>query len=532
MLGKGVFLLLSIVIVSAFTPSVFADENSELIILEIDKGEYYIGDSLTVSGVILEKKMPVIAMRVYDPDGGILSANNVEIEKDDTFSKIIFLDEPFYTKSGTYEISFDYGKVNSQIEFTLSDENIVEPEIIEITNPEILIFTTDKDQYIDGDFVTISGIVSEESAPTVLIGLYDPFGFPAGFYFGDITSDLEFTTSFLIKDGVNFKTFGTYSAIAYYEESEEFLEFDYVETQNLLEEPDTVEEPIDTHDPVEDTVGTPIAETKDIPKDESPKIDEPEIDTQKISPIENKIPKETITPSNTKVNEKKIIQSPSINKKPVIPIKENNLSVEDIALGIMLNQITLSCDDGDYSDSISYYDGMGPALMRLCNFGDALEHFDLALLDDPNNIQILTNKGSALNKLGFHIEAISFFDHALEIDPNFLPAINNKANALINLGQIQDAVENYNLVLSLDPQFTLAKENLNIAQKQFSNNLQFMNYEDTGDIPIDSITQITNKVADSTVNTVNKINENPSNVFEQIGVVFSMIGTSFFSFLN
>ena len=145
---------------------------------------------------------------------------------------------------------------------------------------------------------------------------------------------------------------------------------------------------------------------------------------------------------------------------------------------------------------------------------------------------MLTNKGSALSKLGFHDEAIHFFDQALELNPNFLPAINNKANTLMNLGKIQDAIANYNLVLSLDPTFNLATQNLNMAQKQFSGKLQFTIYEKTDDTSFDSITQITNKVADSTVNTVNKINENPSNVFEQIGVVFSMIGTSFFSFLN
>ena len=96
---------------------------------------------------------------------------------------------------------------------------------------------TDKDEYIEGEFVTISGVVSEKSTPTTLIGIYDPFGFPAGFYFGEINSDLEFTISFLVKDGVNFKTFGTYSAIAYYEESEVSLEFDYVKKQMINDVP-------------------------------------------------------------------------------------------------------------------------------------------------------------------------------------------------------------------------------------------------------------------------------------------------------
>ena len=528
MLGKGIFFLLSIVMFGAFIPSVFANENSEIIILEVDKDEYNVGDSLTVSGMILEKKMPVIAMRVYDPDGSILSANNIEIQHDDTFSKTIFLDEPFYAQIGTYKISFDYGKEQSQMEFVILDKDFDDSEIIQVPNPQINILTSDKDEYKDADFVAIGGMVSEKLAPTVLIGIYDPFDFPVGFYFGEINSDLEFSISFLVKDGVNFKTFGTYSAIAYYEDSEEYVEFDYVKTQTIEDlEPEILEEPVQ-EEPVQEE-----------PVQEEPIIEDPEpevIEESKIIPVQiltkENHEKEIVTKTEIESNEKKIIQQTTNIEKPKPIINENNLSVEDVALGIMLNQITLSCDDDDYVDSISYYDGMGPALMRLCNFNEAINHFDLTLLDDPENVQVLTNKGSALSKLGFYDEAISFYDHALKIDPNFLPAINNKANTLVNLGYVHDAVENYNSILSIDPKFTLAKQNLDVTLKQFSNNFQYTIDEKSNDITLDSISKITNKVADSTVNTVNKINENPSNVFEQIGVVFSMIGTSFFGFLN
>ena len=522
MLGKGIFFLISIIVLGVFLSDASAEENSELIILEIDKNEYNPGDKLTIFGTVLEKKMPVIAMRTYDPDGGIISANNVEIEEDNVFSKTIFLNGLFYEKPGPYEISFDYGKEKSQIEFVISNKNS-ELEIIEEPQlSEIVLMSSDKFEYTNGDFVEIRGKVSQKSEPTVLIGLYDPYGFPAGFYFGDIDSNLEFAISFLIKDGVNFKTFGTYSIMGFYEESELSVEFEYMD--NNLTESEIIEEST-----IIEEQKIPINEEIDIEKENSIQvIDEKEKIIQEIIPEENKT--ENIELDNILNNEEKKISTNF--KKSKTPINENNLSVEDIALGIMLNQITLSCDDNDFVDSISYYDGMGPALMRLCNFSEAINHFDLALIDDPNNVQILTNKGSALNKLGLHNEAITFFDYALEINPNFLPAINNKANTLVNLGKVQNAIENYNLVLSLDPNFILAKQNLDFAQKQFSNNFDYTIYKKTNDNSIDSITQMTNKVADSTINTVNKINEDPSNVFEQIGVVFSMISTSFFSFLN
>ncbi len=65
--------------------------------------------------------------------------------------------------------------------------------------------------------------------PAVLIGIYDPFGMPSGFYFGSIDSSLGFTSSFLVKDGVNFRVDGTYSIKAHYDGSEATSFFDYYE---------------------------------------------------------------------------------------------------------------------------------------------------------------------------------------------------------------------------------------------------------------------------------------------------------------
>ena len=554
MLGKEVMFLFLILIAGSAFSNVYANENSSLILLETNKSEYYTGDKLTISGTVLEKKMPVIAMRIYDPDNGILSANNVEINEDGTFSKTIFLDAPFYEKKGTYNISFDYGKEKSQIELVILDENFSESEIIEEISikPEIVVLVSDKNEYLDGEYVVISGLVSSPSDQNVLVGIYDTFGFPAGFYFGDVDENLEFTISFLIKDGVNFKTYGTYSAIAYYGESEDYVEFDFVEIKTIEDLPEITDEPIieveipDYEEPSSSELEIsneiiPEETINEIIPEETINEIIPEETINEIIPeetINEIIPEETInevtliSTSNIESDKNQISTKTIIEEKPLKPIQENNLSVEDVALGIMLNQITLSCDDDDYVDSISYYDGMGPALMRLCNFEDAIHHFDVALIDEPKNVEILTNKGSALSKLGFYDESIIFFDSAIEIDPNFLPALNNKANSLINLGKFESAIENYNLILEIDPNFSLAQKNLNFAQQEFSNNLETLSFENSNTPSLNSVTQITNKVADTTITTVNQINENPSNVFEQIGVVFSMIGSSFFNFIE
>ncbi len=181
--------------------------------------------------------MPVIAISIYDPDGKILSANNLEISPQKTFSKIILLDSPFYEKIGEYMVKLDYGQISENHYFVI-DSEYSESEILvdDFENTEIILLYTDKAQYTDKDFIKITGLVSALDSPTVLMGVYDPFGMPAGFYFGSIDSNLEFSTSFLVKSGVNFRVDGTYSIKAYYAETEAMSFFDYYkDPQSVIE---------------------------------------------------------------------------------------------------------------------------------------------------------------------------------------------------------------------------------------------------------------------------------------------------------
>ena len=379
-----------------------------------------------------------------------------------------------------------------------------------------MLFASDKDKYTDGDNIVITGSVSSISEPTVLVGIYDTFGFPTGFYFGEINSNLEFSVSFLAKQDVNFKTLGTYSAIAYYGELENSVTFDFVELEDI----------------VENNNETIFEEYDDNPVD----IDDNPVDIDnEITIVENKKDNELLnSPLNENKNKKSNTSIKQISNDQIPKKKSNtsnNLSVEDAELGNLLNQIILNCDDSHYVDSIIYYDGMGPAMMRLCNFNDAISYFDESLLEDPNNIEILTNKGSALSKLGYYDEAILFYDSALKINPNFLPAINNKANALAQLGHFEQAISDYNLILELDPTFTISLQNLETVQRLYvSNDDPIINNMENDSTP--SINQITNKVVNTTIKTVNTVNENPSNVLDQLGVVFSMIGSTFSGFLS
>ncbi len=458
------YLLGITLVLTTLSPLILTEVFADSFIVDFDKQHYKIGDSLTISGEILDFGMPVIALSIYDPYGKILSANNLEISPQKTFSKTISLYSPFYEKIGKYTIKLDYGQI-SENHYFIIENKYSEPEIFVegLEEPEIILLYTNKKQYTDKDLIKITGLVSVLDSSTVLIGIYDPFGMPAGFYFSSIDSDLKFSTNFLVKSGVNFRVDGTYSIKAHYGGAEAISFFDYYEfPQSVI---------VDT---VVDTVVEEVPESIHI--------------------------------------EEKIVE-PSIEIK-----KQTNLTVEDIELGKLLNQINLKCDSSTFTDTISYYDGMGPALYRLCKFDSSLNFFNDSLIDNPNDVEILVNKGSALGKLGYFSEAIVFYDQAINIDPDFLPAKNNKANALVNLGNFDEAISLYNEIQVKNPNYTTASKNLEIALSE------------TTEFETENIIYQQSTLPEKTISFESK-KQKPTNFFEEISHAFSSL-VSLFGFLN
>ena len=76
-------------VLTVFTPVIFTEAFADSFTVSFDKEIYDLGDSLSISGEIIQLGMPVIAMSIYDPDGKILSANNLEITSEQKFSKTI-----------------------------------------------------------------------------------------------------------------------------------------------------------------------------------------------------------------------------------------------------------------------------------------------------------------------------------------------------------------------------------------------------------------------------------------------------------
>jgi len=467
-------------VLTALSPLVFTDAFADSFVVNFDKQFYDVDDSLTISGEVTEIGMPIIAMSIYDPDGKILSANNLEISSEKTFTKTILLNPPFYEKIGEYLIKLDYGKVSENHYFIIEGEFSDSEILIESSeDPEIILLYTEQKQYTDKDVIKITGLVSVLDSPSsVLIGIYDPFGMPAGFYFGTIDSNLEFTTSFLVKDGVNFRVDGTYSIKAHYAETETISFFEYSKDSQI-----TIEEPV-VKEPV---VKEPVVK--------EPVVKEP------------------------------VVKEPVV-KEPYNEIKkQNNLTVEDVELGKLLNQINLKCDSSIFIDTISYYDGMGPALYRLCEFDSALNFFNESLIDNPNDVEILVNKGSTLGKLGYFSEAIVYYDHAINIDPNFLAAKNNKANTFANMGNLNSAILLYDEILAQNPDNLIAHKNLKTALSLTANLSENSSESSFQNISIQK-SSLSEKI-----NTINSEKQKPDNFFDEVNAAFSTLG-SLFNFLN
>ena len=120
--------------------------------MSFDKQLYYTGDSLTVSGKISDFGMPIIAMSIYDPYGKIISANNLEIISQKTFTKTIILNSPFYEKTGEYVVKLAYGQISENHHFVIESKSSEPETIIKSTEEsEITLLKTDKQHYTDND---------------------------------------------------------------------------------------------------------------------------------------------------------------------------------------------------------------------------------------------------------------------------------------------------------------------------------------------------------------------------------------------
>ncbi|NDF25275.1 MAG: tetratricopeptide repeat protein [Thaumarchaeota archaeon] len=504
-------LLIGVLCLFAAVPA-FADQ--EWLIAQTDKDQYSTGQDMEISGFVMNDGLPQITIKIYDPENDVVGAYNVELEPDDTFTKIVSLDSPSYDQSGLYLIEFQYGDQTDDLFFEVVGAPKQAPTPISQPGsaPEVLLVTTDKGTYHDNDFVTISGLVSDIDEPTILIGIFDPDNFPAGFYTPKINSDQEFEVSFLAKSGINFKKTGTYTIKANYGTSKITTTFGFADQPLAKTIPnDNIPAPPITPPPQIILNPTPVDAPKpaDTPK-VIPKIQKSaQISQPAIVPTKQSIPQDTPQPIP-------VIQ----NSKPTTQ-NEPDLTPKEKEIGEVLNKITLDCDGSSYTDSIIYGQGMGPALMRLCNYDQAVSYFERALAKDPYNPEILTNLGSALSKQGKFDDALQNYNLALKKDPNYISALNNKANVLAETGNLEQAITIYNKILDQDRENQLARQNLQKAKEEFAQYAKIQAAKESVSVNLDDSIP---KIGSAKVNYDKASFDAPKpGVLENIGTIFAGI---------
>jgi len=520
--------LFAILVLGVGSDLVSAEEHDNIvgtILISTDKLSYQPEEPIIISGEITERKMPVMALRIFDPGGKILGAYNVELDENNQFSKTIMADIPFYEKPGIYQITAEYGKLNSETIFEIENDlfeiEYYTPVVEEDAElpPRIVSFESYKEIYQDEDAIIISGKVSAFSESQVVITIFDPSGMPAGIYLADVNPDLTFSTSFLAKYKINFKVEGAYLITAQYggPETNRSLIIEFVE------------------------------------KIQSPVIDETTSDSFLFSEsdLEKLATWHYLDGSNSELVSffRDLLQRGLINTND-IAISKDLLAewIEDneTSLGFMIEELF----EGNISektfvlrveDSLNDYikiSKQGPQNTASSNIATLPKKIletkksktdKLDVLDDLVNkietnyandklnkkdenivylyssvncekstyedvISHYNSPGPAFAHLCKYKYAISYYDQTLELNPKNIHALINKGSALASLGNYQEAISYYDKALEINPQYVIALNNKGNSLASLGNYQEAISYYDKAlEINPQYVTTLNNK---------------------------------------
>jgi tetratricopeptide (TPR) repeat protein len=107
----------------------------------------------------------------------------------------------------------------------------------------------------------------------------------------------------------------------------------------------------------------------------------------------------------------------------------------------------------------------GVALEKMGRSEEAVECFDKAILDRPDDSWAWFNKGVSLHRMGIMGEAMKCYDRALAIEPNDPDVLSNKGIALRSLGKTEEAIECYLTALKYAPKDAGIWSNLGVTYR-------------------------------------------------------------------
>lgn len=107
-------------------------------------------------------------------------------------------------------------------------------------------------------------------------------------------------------------------------------------------------------------------------------------------------------------------------------------------------------------------------------FPAALENYNAALEEDPNNKQIIFNKADALYKMEKYEEALKAYQSVTSSKDNLLAshAYFNMANTLFKTEKLKESIASYKKALELNPSDRDAKYNMELARAKLKEKSQ------------------------------------------------------------
>lgn len=170
----------------------------------------------------------------------------------------------------------------------------------------------------------------------------------------------------------------------------------------------------------------------------------------------------------------------------IIGETKNQFIIDKILLNHMSNKVekmltqAFECvEDENFSDALKLYDlalkedpdnvniliDKGATLQNMGKLKLAIRSYNKALDISPGNIDALLNKGSTLHSDEKYLQAIECYDFALKIDKKCAMALAYKGLSLGEMGELKEAIKHFKKALSIDKHYDLASISKDIAQE-------------------------------------------------------------------